>query len=103
MNAEANIAAKPNPTRLDLDEVRQELIDPECTIIRAKDVSAMTGLARSSVYKCINEDPTFPRPVPLSRSKHRSAPVGFVLAEVQAWIKARIAERNKRADNHEGL
>lgn len=83
-----------------LDKGRPEFIDPEYTIIRPKDVSALTGLARSTVNKYIHEDPTFPRPVPLSNSKHRGAPIGFVLAEVQAWIKSRISAREERAAKH---
>jgi prophage regulatory protein len=45
------------------------------------------------VYKRLKDDPTFPRPVSLSNSKSRGSPVGFVLAEVQAWVRHRIALR----------
>ncbi|RRV39908.1 AlpA family phage regulatory protein [Pseudomonas sp. o96-267] len=58
---------------------------------------ALTGLQRSTVYKRLKSDPTFPKPVPLSDSNARGAPVGFVLAEVQAWVKARIAAREHNA------
>ncbi|MBL4834088.1 MAG: AlpA family phage regulatory protein [Pseudomonas sp.] len=53
----------------------------------------LTGMQRSTVYKRLKDDPTFPRPVPLSASTARGAPVAFVLHEVQEWIKARIAAR----------
>lgn len=67
--------------------------DPAATLIRFPDVVAMTGLARATIYKRLKDDPTFPRPVPLSNSTSRGAPVGFVLAEVQRWARARIEAR----------
>lgn len=67
--------------------------DPAVTLIRFPDVVAMTGLARATIYKRLKDDPTFPRPVPLSNSTSRGAPVGFVLAEVQRWARARIEAR----------
>lgn len=71
--------------------------DPSATIIRMPDLEAMTGLARPTVYKRLKDDPTFPRPVPLSDSKSRGAPVGWVLGEVQEWVRARIALRTEVA------
>ena len=67
--------------------------DPGTTIIRMPDLAAITGLARPTIYKRLKDDPTFPRPVQLSDSKARGAPVGFVLAEVQEWVRKRIALR----------
>ncbi|MFV3384646.1 helix-turn-helix transcriptional regulator [Pseudomonas sp. NY15364] len=66
-------------------------------LVRMPDLLAMTGLQRATVYKRIKDDPTFPRPVPLSDSAARGAPVGFVLAEVQAWVRARIEAREAAA------
>ncbi|WP_324734125.1 helix-turn-helix transcriptional regulator [Pseudomonas paeninsulae] len=68
--------------------------DPAVTIIRMPELEAITGLARPTVYKRLKEDPTFPRAVPLSDSKSRGAPVGWVLGEVQAWVASRIAKRD---------
>lgn len=73
---------------------RSVFLDPGATLIRMADVSAITGLARATIYKQLKSDPTFPRPVKLGNSGGRSAPVGFVLAEVQAWVRARIAARD---------
>jgi prophage regulatory protein len=67
--------------------------DPDTTIIRIPDLAAMTGLARPTIYKRLKDDPTFPRPVQLSNSKSRGAPVGFVLSEVQEWVRKRIEMR----------
>jgi len=69
--------------------------DPATTLIRMPDLEAITGLARPTVYKRLKDDPTFPRPVPLSNSKSRGSPVGFVLAEVHAWVRKRIALRGE--------
>ncbi|WPP47868.1 AlpA family phage regulatory protein [Pseudomonas sp. AN-1] len=59
---------------------------------------ALTGLGgRATVYRVLKDDPTFPRPVPLSASTARSAPVAWVLGEVQEWIRTRIAARGSAA------
>ncbi|PCR93251.1 hypothetical protein CP336_27435 [Pseudomonas fluorescens] len=71
--------------------------DPSNTIIRFPEVTSITGLARATVYKRLKTDPTFPRPVPLSDSKARGAPVGWILGEVQAWVRQRIALRGEAA------
>lgn len=72
--------------------------DPAATLIRMGTLLELTGLGgRASVYRMLKEDPTFPRPVPLSDSTARSAPVAFVLGEVQQWIRARIAARGSAA------
>ncbi len=66
-------------------------------LVRMPELMALTGLARPTVYKLLQRDPTFPKPVKLSDSTARNAPVGFVLGEVQAWIEGRIAAREQRA------
>lgn len=72
--------------------------DPSTTLIRMPELLALTGLGgRATVYRMLKEDPEFPRPVPLSTSTARSAPVAWVLGEVQAWIRARIAVRGSAA------
>ncbi len=71
--------------------------DPATVIIRISELSVITGYARPTIYKRLKDDPTFPRPVPLSDSKSRGAPVGWVLAEAQAWVRQRIALRSEAA------
>ena len=66
---------------------------PPHVIIRMGALEGLVGMARPTIYKRIKDDPTFPRPVPLSNSNARGAPVGFVLAEVQQWIQSRIDMR----------
>lgn len=67
--------------------------DPALTIIRMPEMEVITGLARPTIYKRLKDDPTFPRQVPLSDSKSRGAPVGWVLGEAQEWVRKRIALR----------
>lgn len=67
--------------------------DPATTIIRIPELGAITGLARPTIYKRLKDDPTFPRPVSLSNSKSRGSPVGWILGEVQEWVRQRIALR----------
>lgn len=57
-------------------------------IIRLREVMALTGLARSTVYKYV-EAGTFPQPVPLGGRS-----VGWVEQEVEDWVLARIEERD---------
>ena len=71
--------------------------DPATVIIRISELSAITGYARPTIYKRLKDDPTFPRPVPLSDSKSRGAPVGWILAEAQTWVRQRIALRGEVA------
>ncbi|MCY1276083.1 Prophage CP4-57 regulatory protein (AlpA) [compost metagenome] len=67
------------------------------TLVRMPELLQLTGLARPTVYKMIQRDPSFPRPVKLNDSGARNAPVAFVLSEVQAWIQSRIQAREQRA------
>lgn len=71
--------------------------DPSAVIIRMPELEALTGYKRPTIYKRLKDDPSFPKPVPLSDSTSRGAPVGWVLAEVQAWVRQRIALRGEVA------
>ncbi len=57
-------------------------------IIRLKEVSNVTGLARSTIYKYVSEG-NFPKPVSLG-----DRCVGWLESEVQGWIAARVEERD---------
>ena len=67
--------------------------DPAFVLIRLPDVERITGLASATIYRRIKDDPSFPKPVPLSNTSSRGSPVGFVLAEVQEWVRLRISLR----------
>jgi len=54
------------------------------TILRRKQVEARTGLSRTAIYAGIS-DGTFPAPISIG-----SRSVGWIEAEVVAWIESRI-------------
>lgn len=55
--------------------------------LRLDEVKARTGLSRSTIYAYVQEG-RFPRPVPIS-----TRCVGWIEAELDDWIAARIASR----------
>lgn len=57
-------------------------------ILRMKTVIEITGLARSTVYKCVAEG-IFPKPISLGGRS-----VGWLESEVHSWIQSRLVERN---------
>ncbi|MBK9019623.1 MAG: AlpA family phage regulatory protein [Sulfuritalea sp.] len=66
-------------------------IQEALTILRRKQVEAITGLSRSAIYdkldsKSPRHDPTFPKQV---RIGWRS--VGFIRAEVEEWLARCVA------------
>lgn len=77
------------------DTATNTRFDESLIIIRMPELESITGLARPTIYKRLKDDPTFPRPVPLSDSKSRGAPIGFVLSEAQEWVRNRIARREE--------
>jgi prophage regulatory protein len=68
------------------------------TILRRRQVEARTGLSRSTIYAKLRHnpkrpqdyDPTFPRPVSLGAKS-----VGWVEAEISAWLTAKVKESRK--------
>lgn len=72
--------------------------DPETTLIRAPEVMRMVGYSsRDGFDKLRARDETFPKPVPLSNSKARQAPIAWVLSEVQQWVESRKGKREEAA------
>lgn len=59
------------------------------SIIHLPEVCRRVGLARSTVWARISQG-TFPEPVKLGPKR-----VGWVEAEIDAWIQARIDERDR--------
>jgi prophage regulatory protein len=58
------------------------------TLLKLKDVLAVTGLSRSYVY-ALAQQGLFPKPVKLTE---RSS--AWVAGEVEEWIESRIASRD---------
>ncbi|HBO5639840.1 AlpA family phage regulatory protein [Pseudomonas aeruginosa] len=67
----------------------------EVRLVRMPELLSLTSLSRSTAHRLMKSDPTFPKPVKLSDSTARNAPVAFVLGEVQAWIQGRIEAREE--------
>lgn len=64
-------------------------------IIHIKDVCKKVGLCRTMIFEmCRDENSDFPRPISLSPSGKRK---GFIVSEIDAWLKKRIAERDRAA------
>lgn len=69
-------------------------------ILRRKQVEACTGLSRSSIYAKMRQnpkrprdyDPTFPKPVSIGAKS-----VGWIEAEIDAWLTAQIDKSRKGA------
>ena len=66
------------------------------TMLRFPTVKARTGLSRSTIYLRISRG-TFPAPVSLG-----GRAVGWIEAEVHAWLTARIAQRRPIAPAERG-
>lgn len=70
------------------------------TILRRKQVEARTGLSRSTIYAKLRRnpkrpsdyDPTFPKPVSVGAKA-----VGWIEAEIDAWLTAQIEKSRKAA------
>jgi prophage regulatory protein len=68
------------------------------TILRRKQVEARTGLSRSSIYARLRHnpkrpgdyDPTFPKPISVGAKA-----VGWIEAEIDAWLAAQVAKSRK--------
>jgi prophage regulatory protein len=54
-------------------------------ILRRQLVESQTGLSRSKIYELITRD-EFPRPIKIG-----ARAVGWIEADVEAWINSRIA------------
>ena len=54
-------------------------------ILKLPEVTKLTGLARSTIYKLISED-RFPKQIKLT-----SFSSGWLLSEIEEWIDERIA------------
>lgn len=73
-------------------------IQSALTILRRKQVEARVGLSRSSIYAKLRHnpkrpgdyDPTFPKPISVGAKA-----VGWIEAEIDAWLTAQIKKSRK--------
>jgi len=61
-------------------------------ILRIKDVCAMLGIARSTIYDWMQKkskryDPTFPKSIPLGKSS-----VGWVEGQLIEWVESKLKQ-----------
>ena len=54
-------------------------------ILRVPAVEKRLGISRPTIYLWLDKDPTFPRPVKIG-----SYSIGWIEAEIDAWLEARI-------------
>ncbi|RZQ02769.1 AlpA family transcriptional regulator [Vibrio vulnificus] len=58
-------------------------------VIRLKEVMALTGLSKSSIYR-FSESNDFPKSVPLGARS-----VGWIESEVNQWLERKISSREQ--------
>jgi prophage regulatory protein len=61
-----------------------DVVQPQLSILRRKQVQARTGLSRSTIYLYV-KDGVFPKPIALGPRA-----VGWIESEVSEWIAARM-------------
>lgn len=63
-------------------------------LVSLRQVIALTGLSRATIYRLIDEssasyDPTFPKRIRISRMR-----IAWVSSEISAWIELKMAQRS---------
>ncbi|MDH4560460.1 transcriptional regulator [Pseudomonas sp. BN411] len=61
-------------------------------LIRQTALCSWLDLSRSGLDKLRKKDPTFPKPI--KDGETRQAAAFYVVAEVEAWLRTKIAERD---------
>lgn len=65
---------------------------PTKALIRQTALYNWLDLSRSGLDKLRKKDPTFPKPI--KDGETRQAAAFYVVAEVEAWLRTKIAERD---------
>lgn len=90
--------AQPSTVTMKVGDAELGRFDPAATLIRINLVMSITGIGRATVYKLMSQPESgFPQSVKLTDSNARGAPVAWVLSEILAWTRARIAARDEAA------
>lgn len=75
---------------------------PSKGLIRQPALCQWLDVTRSGLAKLKAKDPTFPKPI--KDGDARQAAAYYVVSEVDAWLQAKIAVRDKaQADSSEGM
>lgn len=67
---------------------RQDAPQTRRIVVPLAEGFAMVGLKRSTGYRMLEEDPTFPRPIMLTPGRK-----GFIVSELEEWVRQRAAAR----------
>ncbi|QFT86808.1 Prophage CP4-57 regulatory protein (AlpA) (plasmid) [Halomonas sp. THAF12] len=73
----------------------------ELVFLTTQDVIAKTGLPSTTLQRRRENDPTFPKPVVLSRAAGRARMIRWVEAEVEAWMRQQAMCRLEAAEDIE--
>ncbi|KXS37461.1 MAG: hypothetical protein AWU55_2337 [Halomonadaceae bacterium T82-2] len=68
-----------------------DTLPADMRIISKPSLCRSWDMTRSGLDKLSKNDPTFPRPIKFGQT--RQAGCYFVVAEVEAWLEAKMAER----------
>ena len=69
-------------------------------LIRQPALCQWLDVTRSGLAKLRVKDPSFPKPIKDGDS--RQAAAYYVVAEVEAWLQSKIADRDKAQGDHSG-
>jgi|TARA_R100000900_G_scaffold113762_1_gene88774 predicted DNA-binding transcriptional regulator AlpA len=70
-----------------------EVDQGELVFLTTRDVIAKTGLASTTLQRRRESDPTFPKPVVLSKSGNQPRCIRWVKSEVEDWMRKQLASR----------
>lgn len=73
----------------------------ELVFLTTQDVIAKTGLSSTTVQRRRESDPTFPKPVVLSRVSGRARTIRWIKSEVEAWMRQQALCRLEVAEEIE--
>ncbi|MGP8288965.1 helix-turn-helix transcriptional regulator [Vreelandella zhanjiangensis] len=65
----------------------------ELVFLTTRDVIAKTGLASTTLQRRRESDPTFPKPVVLSKSGNQPRCIRWVQSEIEDWMRKQVASR----------
>jgi predicted DNA-binding transcriptional regulator AlpA len=65
----------------------------ELVYLTTRDVIAKTGLASTTLQRRRENDPTFPKPVVLSKSGNQNRCIRWVQSEIEGWMRKQAESR----------
>ena len=71
----------------------------ELVFLTTRDVIAKTGLASTTLQRRRESDPTFPKPVVLSKSGKQNRCIRWVKSEIEGWMRQQMICRLEAAED----